>query len=239
MDRQNWMYDISRSTPEYLKGVQTFLAFAEANRASSGARYIWCPCKDCKNVCKFNNTSVIEGHLIRRGFMHKYTCWSQHGELLTDKSTFVSISNNQHGTSSYSNNDHEDLSEMFHNLERTVGDDEQEKLQKLFQESEKELYPGCTKYSILDFVLKLLNLKADSGWSDSSFTRLLEFLHDSHPKDNGIPVSLYQAKKLMCPMGLEIERIHACPNDCIERSAHIYTNVLLAVHQGINIKRNI
>nr|GEY42097.1 hypothetical protein [Tanacetum cinerariifolium] len=118
MDCQNWMYDISRSTPEYVKGVQTFLAFAETNRASSGARYIWCPCNDCKNVCKFNNTSVIEGHLIRRGFMHKYTCWSQHGELLIDKSTFVPVSNDHQDTSSYSNNNREDLSEMFHNLKR-------------------------------------------------------------------------------------------------------------------------
>ncbi|GJR46300.1 ulp1 protease family, C-terminal catalytic domain-containing protein [Tanacetum coccineum] len=121
MDRQNWMYDISRSTPEYVNGVQTFLTFAETNRASSGAQYIWCPCKDCKNVCKFNNTSVIEGHLIKRGFMHKYTCWSQHCKLLIDKSSFVPVSNDHQDTSSYSNNNREDLSEMFHNLERGVG----------------------------------------------------------------------------------------------------------------------
>ncbi|GKE16638.1 abscisic aldehyde oxidase 3, partial [Tanacetum coccineum] len=131
------MYDISRSNPEYIKCVQTFLAFAETNLASSGATYIWCPCKDCKNVCKFNNTSVIEGHLIRRGFMYKYTCWSQHGELLIDKSTFVPVSNDHQDISSYRNNSHEDLIEMFHNLDRSVGDDKQEKLPKLFQESEK------------------------------------------------------------------------------------------------------
>ena len=106
--------------PRIFKGCATFLAFAETNRASSGARYILCPCKDCKNVCKFNNTSVIEGHLIRRGFMHKYTCWSQHGELLTDKSTFFSVSNNQQGTSSYSNNDHEHLSDN-QNIPNPVG----------------------------------------------------------------------------------------------------------------------
>ncbi|CAH1442271.1 unnamed protein product [Lactuca virosa] len=35
------------------------------------------------------------------------------------------------------------------------------------------------------------------------------------PDDNELPVSTYQAKKLMCPMGMEIERIHACPNDCM------------------------
>ncbi|XP_071727574.1 uncharacterized protein [Rutidosis leptorrhynchoides] len=35
------------------------------------------------------------------------------------------------------------------------------------------------------------------------------------PEGNELPVSTYQAKKLMCPMGLEIQRIHACPNDCM------------------------
>jgi len=61
----------------------------------------------------------------------------------------------------------------------------------------------------------LFNLKAKHRWSDKSFTDLLVLLHDMLPKDNELPVSLYQAKKLMCPMGLEVERIHACPNDCI------------------------
>ncbi|GKB03593.1 transposon protein, CACTA, En/Spm sub-class [Tanacetum coccineum] len=34
-------------------------------------------------------------------------------------------------------------------------------------------------------------------------------------EDNKLPVLTYQAKKLTCPMGLEVQRIHACPNDCI------------------------
>ncbi|KAJ0546578.1 hypothetical protein HanIR_Chr08g0362521 [Helianthus annuus] len=33
------------------------------------------------------------------------------------------------------------------------------------------------------------------------------------PEDNELPISIYRAKKLMCPMELEVQRIHACPND--------------------------
>ncbi|KAL4575729.1 hypothetical protein LXL04_011813 [Taraxacum kok-saghyz] len=62
---------------------------------------------------------------------------------------------------------------------------------------------------------RLLNLKLKHGWSDKSFTSLLELLHDLFPEDNGLPISTYQAKTLMCPMGLEVERIHACPNNCM------------------------
>ena len=30
-----------------------------------------------------------------------------------------------------------------------------------------------------------------------------------------MPKSYYQAKKILCPMGMEYQKIHACPNDCI------------------------
>jgi hypothetical protein len=35
------------------------------------------------------------------------------------------------------------------------------------------------------------------------------------PKDNELPATMYEAKQVVCPMGLKIEKIHACPNDCI------------------------
>jgi hypothetical protein len=35
------------------------------------------------------------------------------------------------------------------------------------------------------------------------------------PKPNGLPSSTYQAKKIICPLILGIEKIHACPNHCI------------------------
>lgn len=77
------------------------------------------------------------------------------------------------------------------------------------------MYGGCTKFSILSGVLKLFGVKAKHRWTDTSFTDLFEAVHEMLPKDNGLPVSLYQAKKMMCPTDLEVERIHACSNDYI------------------------
>jgi hypothetical protein len=34
-------------------------------------------------------------------------------------------------------------------------------------------------------------------------------------KLNGLPSSTYQAKKIICPLTLDIENFHACPNHCI------------------------
>ncbi|XP_076946747.1 uncharacterized protein LOC143618403 [Bidens hawaiensis] len=108
-------------------------------------------------------------------------------------------------------NDH--LKDMFDDLETNIGDNNQEKPQQIFADLEKPVYAGCENFSKLDAVLELFNLKANFKWSDTSFTSLLSFLHALLPKDNELPISLYQAKKLMCPIGLKVERIHACPND--------------------------
>jgi hypothetical protein len=35
------------------------------------------------------------------------------------------------------------------------------------------------------------------------------------PKDNEVYASTYEAKKVVCPLGLEVQKIHAHPNDCI------------------------
>ena len=58
-------------------------------------------------------------------------------------------------------------------------------------------------------------VKARYGWSDKSFTSLLEVVHNLLAEDNTLPKSYYKAKKILCPMGMECQKIHACPNDCI------------------------
>ncbi|XP_076888439.1 uncharacterized protein LOC143538874 [Bidens hawaiensis] len=117
------------------------------------------------------------------------------------------------------------LKDMFDDLETNIGDNNQEKLQQIFADSEKPVYAGCENFSKLDVVLELFNLKANFKWSDTS---LLSFLHALLPKDNELPVSLYQAKKLMCPMGLKVERIHACLNDCM-----LFINEFEKIHKCV------
>ena len=35
------------------------------------------------------------------------------------------------------------------------------------------------------------------------------------PKDNELPSTIYEVKQLVRPLGLEVQKIHAYPNDCI------------------------
>ncbi|GJR91574.1 uncharacterized protein Tco_0215585 [Tanacetum coccineum] len=86
--------------------------------------------------------------------------------------------------------------------------------QQLFVDSETPLYEGCEDFTKLSGTYRLMNVKAVNGWSDTGFTSLLEALHEMFPKAK-LSVSTYQAKKLICPMGMEIEKIDACPKDCM------------------------
>jgi len=72
----------------------------------------------------------------------------------------------------------------------------------------------------LSGVLALVNLKARFGWSDKSFTELFVLLKKMLPEQNTFPKNHYEAEKILCPMGMEYQKIHACPNDsyCIEIS---------------------
>ncbi|XP_050908133.1 uncharacterized protein LOC127121730 [Lathyrus oleraceus] len=57
------------------------------------------------------------------------------------------------------------------------------------------LYKRCTSFTRLFALLKLFNLKEN--------------------EDNNLSDRCFEAIKILCPMGLEYVKIHACPNDCI------------------------
>jgi hypothetical protein len=75
---------------------------------------------------------------------------------------------------------------------------------------------GCTKeFTTLQSVLKLLMLKARYGLSDVGFDSFLNIITDMLPKENKVPANTYYAKKLISPLAMDVEKIHACRNHCI------------------------
>ena len=77
----------------------------------------------------------------------------------------------------------------------------------------KKSYP--THWILLHFVLELLILKAKYGWSDCNFNDLLHLLSWVLPQPNSVLANTYLAKKVMSPLTMGVEKIHACPNHCI------------------------
>jgi hypothetical protein len=75
---------------------------------------------------------------------------------------------------------------------------------------------GCDKdHTVLWMTLELMKLKPTSGWSDTTFSAILKLLTKVLPNPNGLPSTTFQAKKIICLLTLDIEKIHACPNYCI------------------------
>nr|GEW94437.1 hypothetical protein [Tanacetum cinerariifolium] len=190
------MYMVERFTVDYMKGLSEFMKFAEDHRERMRETKISCPCKKCRNIVSLVDPNMIRSHLIEHGFDKNYTCWDLYGntrEPRVDSQTFVSDTNHEENDSNEDNH-RDNLDEMLHDMESNVDE------------------KNVKNYSNL---VKLLDLKAKDNWSDKSFTTLLELLHEVFPKDNELYILTYQAKKLTCSTGLEVQRIHACLNDCI------------------------
>ncbi|XP_074362364.1 uncharacterized protein LOC141702610 [Apium graveolens] len=161
-----------------------------------------CPCDDCFNLKKLPSATVRE-HLFRRGFMDGYTKWIWHGEGIHSKGTKTFDGYYESNRDNMRNNKEDDVGtdrveEMIEDIEDILSH-QPEILDNLVNGSKKLLYPGCS----------------DQFSSDKSFTELLKLLRDILSPDNELPTSTYEAKKLLCPMGMTVEKIHACPNDCV------------------------
>ena len=68
----------------------------------------------------------------------------------------------------------------------------------------------------LEADLLLLEMKSRNGLSDKGFDDLLTHLKSKMlPQPNELLENTYQAKQMICPLGLEVQKIHTCYNDCI------------------------
>lgn len=194
----------NRQSIAYEKGVASFIKYAIKNY--DNPKFIRCPCEKCVNMIYRTPREVVD-HLFVNGIDGSYKDWSWHGE----KATF---SCEDHYNDQNTNNDFAATVEMVHDVFKYC-DNDVESLWDLLEDAEKPLYPSCTKYTKLSGLLKLYNVKGRYGWSDKSFSELLICLQDIFPEENLLPLSIYEAKKTMSVLGVQYEKIHACPNDCI------------------------
>jgi hypothetical protein len=100
------------------------------------------------------------------------------------------------------------------------------KLKGMLEDHKKKLYPNCEdRNTKLGTTLELLQWKAETGLSDKGFGKLLKIMKKKLPKDNELPDSTYEAKKVLWPLGLEVQKIHTCINDCILYRGEEYENL--------------
>ncbi|XP_077224998.1 uncharacterized protein LOC143858225 [Tasmannia lanceolata] len=168
-------------------------------------------------------------HLLWHGMLSGYTRWIYHGERSTlgrdDNANRVVdepiIEDEMHEVlhDLYPRSNHDDDGQADEDVEladasRDGPCGDAEKFYKLLQDAEHELYPG-SKFTKLSFVVRLFHIKCLNGWSNKSFTMLLELLKEVLPEGAALPKSFYETKKIVGDLGLHYDKIDACPNDCM------------------------
>ncbi|XP_015646507.2 uncharacterized protein [Oryza sativa Japonica Group] len=229
-----------RRSKEFIDGVHYFLRVAEANRQRG---FICCPCNKCKNQKEYSASRTIHFHLFESGFMPSYNCWTSHGEQgvemeedeveddnIPDFAQYVGFEGNQTGEEEIAadgNDVADDLGQMLQDArEDCESEKEAHKLDKMLEDHRTSLYPGCEQgHKKLDTTLELLQWEAKNGVSDKAFSDLLKLVKNILPGGNKLPETTYEAKKIVCPLGLEVHKIHACPNDCILYRGEEYENL--------------
>nr|CAE03679.1 OSJNBa0042N22.23 [Oryza sativa Japonica Group]CAE76050.1 B1248C03.9 [Oryza sativa Japonica Group] len=235
MDRQ-WMY-ADRRSKEFIDGVHYFLRVAEANKQKG---FICCPCKKCKNQNEYSASRTIHFHLFESGFMPSYNCWTSHREQgvemeedeveddnIPDFAQYAGFEGNQTGEEDKDadyNDIADDLGQMLQDAKEDCESEKgAHKLDKMLEDHRTSLYPGCEQgHKKLDTTLQW---KAKNCVSDKAFGDLLKLIKNILPEGNKLPETTYKAKKIVCPLGLEIQKIHACPNDCILYRGEEYENL--------------
>ena len=93
--------------------------------------------------------------------------------------------------------------EMSRNIGVDIDEDTTKIFQDLLDEARNELYPGCSEFSSLNFLVKLMHVKVLNGWNIKSFDMLLELLRAAFQMcSSTIPSSFYEAKRKFRDLGL-------------------------------------
>ena len=113
--------------------------------------------------------------------------------------------------------------EVLDALDKMIRDGEPEfldarnlkKLEQMRKDAKTPMFNGSSMTKLEANIL-LLEMKSRNGLSDKGFDDLLTHLKSKMlPWPNELLENTYQAKQMIYPLGLEVQKMHACYNDCI------------------------
>ena len=73
---------------------------------------------------------------------------------------------------------------------------------KLLEDANQTHYEGCKHFSKLSTIMHFYHMKCLNGWTNKSFTMLLQFLLDFLHSNAKLPNNCYEAKKIIKDLGL-------------------------------------
>ncbi|XP_043815326.1 uncharacterized protein LOC122724434 [Manihot esculenta] len=225
---RQWMYNRLKDgllNIEFLNGLEEFIQFALTHPERMDGMNIRCPCsmRRCSNR-KFLSVDDVRYHVMKNGFVPNYYRWTSHGECWDDQgNTSVQLSDTimeNNFRSEANGRYHEMVLEGFglppqiESMEEAPNAEAQ-KLYEMLQAANEELWPGCNKHTKLSTVARLMNMKLEHHFSVKCFDQIIEFVKEVLPEDNVLPDNFYKTKKLIEGLGLPVEKIDCCRNNCM------------------------
>lgn len=212
-------------SPAYAEGVNNFLT--QARNHAYGRDRIRCPCRTCLNN-RWLPIFEVETHLYIKGIDPNYTQWVFHGEEETFNVSDDDIEDEVIPEDDYIDDMQQMLDDIWAGTFVDVPQDNTtspnrppipeatpaSSFDQLLEDARRPLFNGCTKFSKLSFIVKLLHIKSIGGWSIKSFDMLLNLLRSAFP-DALLPQSYGESRSLERDLGFKYDKIHACVNDCI------------------------
>ncbi|XP_074346990.1 uncharacterized protein LOC141685807 [Apium graveolens] len=202
---------LPRYSAEYGQGVTNFLdnAFPVCARGNE----MKCPCKNYIDR-KWHTREVIDDHLVCSGPSLAHVKWIYETSQMKPK---VSTNFMDYEIGMNSGNNLEELfkcmGKKWENCEGRPNAAAQ-KFYRRVAEGKQPLFPGCTNFSRLGFMIRLYHLKCVHGISESAFGELLKLMKEAFPEAH-LPLSFNVAKNVIKDLGLHYEKIQACPNSCM------------------------
>ncbi|KAH7846070.1 hypothetical protein Vadar_009431 [Vaccinium darrowii] len=155
--------------------------------------------------------------------MVSYTTWLLHGELpQTDEQGDSEDENDDNGDDDYEQLMEDHYKGTYMDSDTTERED-MRNFEQLVEAAKLSLYPGCND-TLLSFVIEMLQVQVEHGWSNTSFNKFLSRITRFLPEGHVVPQSIHECKKLLRDLGLGYELIHACPKDCVlfwKENAHL------------------
>ncbi|XP_045831553.1 uncharacterized protein LOC123922941 [Trifolium pratense] len=169
--------------------------------------------------------SVVRDHLLYKPFPKNYVIWTLHGEKRVPESSrnedFVQEASHSENLIETMVNDafgnyRQDAANLDESDPIDTGEgtsDNGSGFREFLNDGSQILQEG-SKYTKLEFLIKLYHIKVLCGLSDKAMTMILDLLRDAFEQAK-LPHSLYEAKKTIKKLGLDYTKIDACPNDCM------------------------
>lgn len=159
--------------------------------------------------------------------MPDYYIWFAHGESFQVSSQHVGQSSNSvdYGCGEYNGYNQMIMDSMHQNHvpyppESTSSEPQDpnptaREFYRMLEVANEPLWDRCRKYTKLQAATRFLNWKSDSNVPDSTYNKILPIFKDMLPDGEKLPANFYETKKLLKPLALPKEKIHACKNHCM------------------------